>query len=57
MVLCSKCCISEMAAMVCMCDTPLDGLLNSVIGSNFIVRRGAIINIWQVPVVLLSNLS
>jgi len=42
MALCSKRCISETAASMCMCDTPLEGLLNGVIRGAFILRRGPI---------------
>jgi len=34
--LCSKRCISETAASMCMCDTPLESLLNGRIGGKFI---------------------
>jgi len=42
MALCSKHCISETAALICMCDTPLESLLNGLILDKFNSRRGAI---------------
>jgi len=49
MALCSKSCMSEMAAMICMCDTPLESLLNSLIGDKFISRRSLISTWWVQP--------
>jgi len=34
--LCSKRCISEMAALICVRDAPLESLLNGLIGCKFI---------------------
>jgi len=40
MALFSKCCISETAALLCMCDAPLESLLYGLIGGKFTLRRG-----------------
>jgi len=40
--LCSKCWLSEMEALIRICDTPLENILNSIIGGKFIARKGSI---------------
>jgi len=42
MGLCCKRCISETAESICPCDTPLESVLNSLIGGKFISRKGVI---------------
>jgi len=39
---CSKRCISKTAALIYVCDIPLESLLSGLIGGKFISRRGAI---------------
>jgi len=37
----SSSCISEMAALICTCDTPLELILHGLIRRKFILRKGA----------------
>jgi len=41
LVLCSMCCISETAPLICMCDAPLESIFNGLIGDRCAIIKHA----------------